>query len=218
MLLRPGACLFCHKLGPGWPTGAAPPTLPALALGLGHCAAQGRDWAWAGLLLPPAAPGRCSGCGRPVYPRRLGGQRLPSTESAGGPSTSRVSVAGANPARPLCGARRKWLRNPGGLRPTVSGGRGAGRRGGRPRDRVGRAGMAGPEASQPGAAGPAPGRAPPSGEDGGGRGEGEGRAARTVGCRGAEGAGLLDRVHSEGPGPVRSLLECSRRRIVVETD
>ena len=65
MLLRPGACLFCHKLGPGWPTGAAPPTLPALALGLGHCAAQGRDWAWAGLLLPPAAPGRCSGCGRP---------------------------------------------------------------------------------------------------------------------------------------------------------
>lgn len=78
--------------------------------------------------------------------------------------------------------------------------------------------MAGPEASQPGAAGPAPGRAPPSGEDGGGRGEGEGRAARTVGWRGAEGAGLLGRVHSEGPGRVLSLRACPRGRIVVGTD
>ena len=78
--------------------------------------------------------------------------------------------------------------------------------------------MAGSEASQPGPAGLAPGRALPSGEDGGGRWEGEGRAARAVGWRGAEGAGLLGRVHSEGPGPVHSLRACLRGRIVVGTD
>ncbi|CAI9154334.1 unnamed protein product [Rangifer tarandus platyrhynchus] len=132
----------------------------------------------------PPRRGAARGMTGPSTPWRLGGRLLPSTGSAGSPSTSRVSVAGANPARPLCGALRKWLRNPGDLRPTVSGGRGAGCRGYRPRDRVGRAGMADPEASQPGPAGPAPCRALPSGEDGGGRGEGEGRAARAVGWRG----------------------------------
>ncbi|KAJ8779130.1 hypothetical protein J1605_012981 [Eschrichtius robustus] len=71
--------------------------LPALALWLGNRAAQGRGGAWVGLLPPPAARGRCSGHSRLLYPPRLGGRRLPSAQSAGGPSTPRISVAASTP-------------------------------------------------------------------------------------------------------------------------
>lgn len=168
---------------------------------------------------PPSArrAGALLGVRAARLPRRLGGRRLPSTGSAGGPSTSRVSVAGANPARPLCGRSEemavKTLRLRG---PRVSGGRRAPGAGADARGTADVAGMAGPRPASLAPQGPRPAALLQAEKMAAAAGRGKG-GPRDSGL-GAEGAGLLGRVHSEGPGRVLLLRACPRGRIVAGTD
>lgn len=117
-----------------------------------------------------------------------------SVRSARGrPLYPRVSLAGADPARPFRGGRRKWLRSPrGGLRAAVSGGRAPGRGAGRRAAASGRArpspGRREPQGPRPPAFGRAEKMAAAAGLGGrrAGRGSERGEAGRRAG-RGGEG-------------------------------
>lgn len=211
---EPGHCALLGVRGstvgsqPGIPALPTPTTAfaPALARGLGAQSACARCEActWPPSVCRTGAPlrARVSSLAPGVSVAGV----FPALGVAGGPSSPRISVAGADPARPPArsfrGARRKWQRDPRSLGAEVSGvrvaGEGAGRRGavlwG---GREGGGSRARPSQSGGVRAGPAP--------------AGEGRWRR----RGRGGGGGGPRAEGAGSGPGGSALKGERANAVL---